>query len=86
MTAKLVATVCNGIAVVAAYIAAWLWYKSTVVYVDEVAGGTGNPEIIVDGRPFIATAREQAKWSKRAARAAAVAAFFQGCGLVADHT
>ena len=85
MQFKTIGVTCNALSAVAAYIAAYLWFKSATAKVtkEEVAGGTGNPEIIVDDIPFIASARKQANLSKNAARAAAVAAFFQACGIVA---
>jgi ABC-type molybdenum transport system ATPase subunit/photorepair protein PhrA len=74
---------CNGAAALLALAAAALWYKSATVKVLDRPGGTGNPEIVVNGTLFISTAIEQSAWSRRAAFTAAAAAFFQACGMVA---
>lgn len=79
---KIVAVSSNIIAALFALAAAALWYKSAKVRVALSTGGTGNPEMVVDGYAFVATTKEQAVWSRRAAVAAAIAAFFQAAGLI----
>lgn len=74
---------CNGLAALFALAAAVLWYISATVKVLDHPGGTGNPEIVVNGTLFISTAIKQSAWSRRAAYTAAAAAFFQACGMVA---
>ena len=78
-----IATIANAIAMASAIAAAALWYKSAVVKVPLTPGGTGNPEMVVDGYAFVSTAKAQTLWSRRAAIAASVAALFQGVGLAA---
>ena len=75
------ALISNTLAMICAGAAAWLWHKSTTVRVAVDQGNMGGPEIIVDDCAFIATARQQTMWSRRAATAAALAAFFQALGL-----
>ena len=79
--------VLNITSAIAAYIAAMLWYKSAVVkvpYKDEPgADGFSQAGIIVDGNDFIATAIASSTWSKRAAYAAALAAFLQATAMAA---
>jgi hypothetical protein len=67
-----------------AAIAAWLWYKSTTVSVPPEQGNVDGAELIVGGYAFVATAIRQNTWSRRAAAAAAIAAFFQAAGLAAS--
>lgn len=71
----------------AAYVAAMLWYKSAALKVPykEKPGIDGYSQacIVVDGTDFIATAIESSKWSKRAAYAAALAAFLQATAMAA---
>ncbi|WP_414487112.1 hypothetical protein [Stenotrophomonas maltophilia] len=58
--------------------AALFWLISTVAEVKEMPpGGTGNPEMLVNGKPLVATLLLQAKWNKRAATMAAIASIFQ---------
>ena len=76
-----VSIVLNGIAMVLAFLAAWFWYQSASVKVPIEHGNKVGPEIHVDGYAFIATASKQALWSRRAAIAAAGAAFFQAVHL-----
>jgi hypothetical protein len=83
VSAILIATIANVVAMVSAIVAAALWYKSAVVKVALTPGGTGSPEILVDGYAFVSTAKAQTSWSRRAAVAASVAALFQGIGLAA---
>lgn len=83
MSLIIIATIANVIAMVSAIVAAALWYKSGVVKVPMIPGGTGNPELLVDGYAFVSTAKAQTLWSRRAAIAASIAALFQGVGLAA---
>lgn len=84
MSLKTIGFLCNVLSFLLGYAAAVLWYKSAAASVRHVDGvGTGNPEIVVNGNSFIASALVQAKWSKRAAAVAAAAAFFQACGMLA---
>ncbi|UJB19191.1 MULTISPECIES: hypothetical protein [Lysobacter] len=78
----------NVLSCASAYLAAFLWFKSAVAKVPHVEGngGTGNPEIIVDGYRFIESAKLQAIWNRRAALAAGFAAIFQGCSLLLGLT
>lgn len=78
------ALIANSLAMVCAAIAAWLWYKSTTVLVPPEQGNKDGVELIVGNRAFVATALRQSIWSRRAAAAAAVAAFFQALGLAAS--
>jgi hypothetical protein len=82
MHLKSISVICNAISATAAIAAAALWFKSAAARVDARDRTTGV-EVIVSGYAFIATAQEQAKWNKLAASAAAVAAIFQACGMVA---
>lgn len=83
MSATLIATISNVIAMISAIVAAVLWYKSAIVKVPMNPNGTGHPELNVNGYAFVSTAQAQTVWSRRAAIAASVAAFFQGVGLAA---
>jgi len=79
-------TFCNFASAIFALIAAFLWYRSATVQVphDDTpnADGWQDASIQVGTSDFIATATEQALWSKRAAFSAAVAAFFQGLAMI----
>lgn len=83
MSFIVLATIANVVAMVSAFVAATFWYKSAVVKVPMKPGGTGNPELLVDGYAFVSTAKAQTLWSRRAAIAASIAAMFQGVGLAA---
>ena len=84
MALKVAGALVNFLSMASAAIAAYLWYKSTTVRVlpGSRPGGTGNPDMIVDGCLFVESAKQQSAWNRRAAIAAAVAAFFQACGLL----
>jgi hypothetical protein len=56
VSATLLATIANATAMASAIVAAALWYKSAVVKVPLTPGGTGNPELVVDGYAFVSTA------------------------------
>jgi ABC-type molybdenum transport system ATPase subunit/photorepair protein PhrA len=73
----------NSLSALFALAAALLWYRSATVKVLDHPGGTGNPEMVVNGTLFVSTALAQSTWSRRAAYMAAAAAFFQACGMVA---
>ena len=81
MSLRIASSISNAAAALFALIAAALWYISAKVRVPLTPGGTGNPEMVVDGFAFVATAKAQTTWSRRAAFAAAVAAMFQAVGL-----
>lgn len=81
---RALALISNAIAMVCAAAAAWLWYRSTTVMVPPEQGNVDGAELIVGGHAFVATAIRQNTWSRRAAAAAAVAAFFQALGLAAS--
>ena len=72
----------NSLSALFALAAALLWHRSAVKVLDH-PGGTGNPEMVVNGTLFVSTALAQSTWSRRAAYMAATAAFFQACGMVA---
>lgn len=63
-----------------AFAAGSFWLASTIASVPDTpenrAAETG-PEITVDGKSFFASARVQAKWNRRAAVMASIAAFCQ---------
>jgi len=68
-----------------ALIAAGLWYQSSVVKVkpeDHKGEGMKDFQIIENGNDILNTAKAQALWSKRAALAAFLSAFFQGVVLL----
>ncbi|MGA2801161.1 MAG: hypothetical protein ABSE97_02125 [Verrucomicrobiota bacterium] len=76
-------------AAVFALVAAFLWYKSSVVRVKPAVTNSGefaSARIMVsEGQKdsgFIATAREQTRWSKWAAVAACISAIFQEIALL----
>ena len=76
-------------AAVFALVAAFLWYKSSVVRVKPAPtnpGGLASAKIVVsEGQKdldFIATTREQTRWSKWAAVAACVSAICQEIALL----
>jgi len=81
MSLQAASSISNALAALFALTAAALWYVSAKVRVPLTPGGTGNPEMVVDGFAFVATAKVQTVWSRRAAFAAAVAAVFQALGL-----
>jgi hypothetical protein len=85
MTAANYAALSNIFSMVFAYAAALLWYVSAAVKVKILPEGQshGHPEIDVNGIAFIASATRQARWSRRAAMAAATAALFQGFAILA---
>lgn len=79
----------NGIAAIAALIAAILWFQSARVSVpasetksDRDEHGMFPARILVNNSDFIATAYEQTRWSKWAALAAGVAALAQAASMV----
>jgi hypothetical protein len=83
--------VVNVISAIAAIVAAFLWYKASVVTIKpaaEVTDGSWQDFQITDegsnNEPYdvIKTGKEQAKWNKYAAIAASVAAIFQAIGLL----
>ena len=72
---------------IAALVAAGLWYKSSVVTVkvnEEATDEHGmKPFTMSEGDvDILQTAKEQTKWSKRAALAAFVSAVFQGGAIL----
>lgn len=71
----------NIISMIFAAAAAGFWLKSSTVRVPKKDGNKVGPEIIVEGYAFIATATMQAKWSRRGALSAAIAALFQAISL-----
>ena len=81
MSLQIAGSVSNALAALFAFAAAVLWYISAKIRVPLASGDTGNPEMIVDGFAFVATAKAQTVWSRRAAFAAALAAMFQALGL-----
>jgi hypothetical protein len=81
MSLQVASSISNALAALFALTAAALWYVSARVRVPLKPGGTGNPEMVVDGFAFVATAKAQTVWSRRAAFAAAIAATFQALGL-----
>jgi hypothetical protein len=86
MSMAAVKTICNFVAAIAALVAAYFWFKSTVTQIPHQdkpdLDGTYPEAIVVDGNNFIETALVQVKWSKWAACASAVAALFQGIALL----
>ena len=87
MTINAAVVALNFSAAVGALVAASLWYRSATVKVshkDEPdASGMYPGAIVVDeDTDFISTAAAQAKWSKYAAAAAAIAAALQGLALL----
>ena len=71
----------NVFAMLFAIVAAWLWYKSAIIRVPISKGNKTGPELDVGGYAFVATAQMQTTWSRRAAIAAAGAAFCQAVAL-----
>ncbi|CAG1770639.1 hypothetical protein [Geobacter sp.] len=78
----------NAISAIAAMVAAFLWYKASVVTVKPAEEGVEGDFMITDedsnNEPYdvIKTGKEQARWNKYAAIAASVAAIFQSVGLL----
>ncbi len=75
-------------AAIFALVAAYLWFKSSVVNVEPALpnpdGMTDAQITVTEGQKksdFIPTAREQTRWSKRAATAACVSAISQAVAL-----
>ena len=69
-----------------ALVAAFLWYKSSVVRVKPEPSDNDEQILVVDDEEgesdFIATTLEQARWSKYAAAAASVSAICQAIALL----
>ena len=79
----------NWMAAVGALTAGLLWIQSARVKIlasqtenEKDADGMFPARITVGGSDFIATAIEQARWNKKAAFAAALAAVFQAVGMM----
>jgi hypothetical protein len=73
----------NVVAGTAGIIAAILWITSTGVTVKEnkESGWDQGATLTLDGADVIRTAKEQTRWSRKAAFAAAIAAFAQAAAL-----
>jgi hypothetical protein len=76
----------NLVSALAAFAAAHMWYKSAAVNVPHEdkpnPRGVYPAAIVVDENDFVATAFAQARWNKRGAFAAAIAALLQGIVLL----
>lgn len=74
---------CNIISVVFAFLAAYWWYLAAT---DEPPPGhveLGSPDMLIDMKvSLVGMMKLQAKWNRRAAGSAAIAATFQGFALL----
>lgn len=83
MSVQLAGVLCSWVAAFFAFLAAVLWVVSATVQVPFPSPESlKGPDMVVEGHSFVGTAKAQAKWSRRAALAAAVAAVFQGVALL----
>ena len=75
---------CSWLSAFLAIVAAVLWYVSSKVRVlSPSKEGIKGPDMILEGRySLVGTAAAQARWSSRAAVAAAAAAIFQGIAVL----
>ena len=79
---KIIKSLFTFAAALSALIAAVLWYKSSVVWVELDPSKFDSTIAVIEGEKqtdFTATAREQTRWSKWAAAASAL---FQGIALL----
>ena len=84
---KYLALFCNVISIFFAFLAAYWWYLAAT---DEPPLGhveMGSPDMLIDMKvSLVGMVKLQAKWNRRAAASAAVAAIFQGIGLLIQST
>ena len=86
MTKSIIKPLTTYLAAAAGVIAAGLWYKASAVeFVDDPASPEGRARVVFFNGPHrwdpIRTTELQAKWNKRAALAASVAAILQAATL-----
>jgi uncharacterized membrane protein len=88
MNMKYVKVIVNVVSAISAILAAFLWYKASVVTVKPAIEGVEGDFMITDNDPnnepydVIQTGKEQARWNKFAAIAASIGAIFQAIGLL----